>query len=90
MASDSKVDEILAGLRSEEERLKRDLADAEQRVRELKKEVAKLQSGIRGLRGGGSGSRRKSASRAGSADAAPAAGFEACCNPVVEFGSAGN
>ena len=73
METGSKVSDLVAELRSEETRLKTEIAAARKSVRELQKDIARVRSGIRSLTGAsksgkkkssGSSSRRKSTTAA--------------------------
>ena len=66
MALESKVNELLSGLREEEKRLKAELSGAEARVKELKAEVGRIQSGIKGLarKDSGKGKRKRGSKQA--------------------------
>ena len=49
--SESKIDSIVEDLKSEEERLKRDLADLKKQAQEVARELKTVQSGLASLAG---------------------------------------
>ena len=83
MPLESKVNEFLDGLREEEKRLKAELSDAETRVTEIKAELSRAQSGIKGLAGKDASPRKRKKAAKASQDA-PASSSDECHTLVEE------
>lgn len=73
MEGQSKVRELVEGLREEESRIKAEIAQARKSVRQWEKDLAKVRAGLRSLTGGPkSGKKKASSSRSKAAPAAVA------------------
>ncbi len=69
--SEKKIDSIVEDLKSEEERLRKDLAELKKQAQEVAKDLKTVQSGLAGLAGTAAATRKRSAGKKRGSQEAP-------------------